>query len=243
MMLKKFTQLITASLLLALFVITLSASSVWAAPVRQESTCTQDYVVQASDWLSKLAEKHYGDVLAFPLIVEATNAAAAGDASYATITDPNLIEVGWKLCLTTSTEGSAMTETPDDSGPADLEAQVRAASAAWDEAFNAADVAQLMELYHENAVSMPPSLPILEGKPAIQADFEWLFDNFTTHHQTTIVDLEIAGNLAVEQGQYMMTFTPKDGSEPFDEVGKHIVVRRKSGDTWQVVREIWNTNE
>ncbi len=123
------------------------------------------------------------------------------------------------------------------------ETQVREASAAWDDAFNAADLPQLMVLYTENAVSMPPGLPALEGKSAITGDFEWLFDNFTVHHETTIVDLEIADDLAVEQGQYTMAFTPKDGSDPFNETGKHIVVRRKSDDGWQVVREIWNTDE
>jgi len=36
-------------------------------------SCQQDYVVQSDDWLSKIAEKFYTDVLAFPAIVQATN--------------------------------------------------------------------------------------------------------------------------------------------------------------------------
>lgn len=31
-----------------------------------EVSCQQDYTVQSDDWLSKIAEKFYGDVLAFP---------------------------------------------------------------------------------------------------------------------------------------------------------------------------------
>lgn len=38
-----------------------------------EVSCQQDYTVQSDDWLSKIAEKFYGDVLAFPAIAEATN--------------------------------------------------------------------------------------------------------------------------------------------------------------------------
>jgi hypothetical protein len=38
-----------------------------------EVSCQQDYTVQADDWLSKIAEKFYGDILAFPAIAEATN--------------------------------------------------------------------------------------------------------------------------------------------------------------------------
>jgi hypothetical protein len=40
--------------------------------------CETDYSVQADDWLSKIADKFYGDVLAFPAIVEATNAWSKG---------------------------------------------------------------------------------------------------------------------------------------------------------------------
>lgn len=39
-----------------------------------EVSCEQDYTVQAEDWLSKIAEKFYGNVLAFPAIAQATNA-------------------------------------------------------------------------------------------------------------------------------------------------------------------------
>ncbi|MBE7555517.1 MAG: LysM peptidoglycan-binding domain-containing protein [Anaerolineales bacterium] len=37
-------------------------------------SCQQDYTVQSDDWLSKIAEKFYGDVLAYPAIAQATNA-------------------------------------------------------------------------------------------------------------------------------------------------------------------------
>jgi hypothetical protein len=53
--------------------------------------------VQAGDWLSKITEKYYGDVLAFPAIVNVNNA-DSGDA-YTDIVDPNLIEPGWTFCI------------------------------------------------------------------------------------------------------------------------------------------------
>jgi nucleoid-associated protein YgaU len=56
-----------------------------------------DYIVQEEDWLSKLSLKFYGDIRAYPLIVEATNAKALTDDSYAFIEDPDLIEIGWKI--------------------------------------------------------------------------------------------------------------------------------------------------
>ncbi len=75
-----------------------------AAPTMQEEG--SNYIIQADDWLSKLADKFYGDVLAYPAIVEATNARAAKDDSYATIADPNVIEIGQKLFIPSAQEAS-----------------------------------------------------------------------------------------------------------------------------------------
>ena len=59
----------------------------------------EDYVVQADDWLSKLADKFYGDPLAYPIIFDGTNAKATEDDSYAPLIDPNVIEIGQKLFI------------------------------------------------------------------------------------------------------------------------------------------------
>jgi iron(III) transport system substrate-binding protein len=77
-----------------------------AAPAAQGGG--QDYIVQSDDWLSKLAEKFYGDPLTFQAIVEATNTKASSDTSYATISDPNVIEVGQKLFIPTAQEASTL---------------------------------------------------------------------------------------------------------------------------------------
>jgi ketosteroid isomerase-like protein len=120
------------------------------------------------------------------------------------------------------------------------EDQIEAASEAWDTAFNAENIDQLMALYAEDAVSMPSGFPALEGKEAIRNDFEYIFAEFNYEHETEIVGLLISGNVAVERGQYTLVDT--DTGETI-EAGKHIVVRQKSGNAWKVVWEIWNTNE
>jgi hypothetical protein len=99
---------VTASLLSLTLLVT-AATSAFAAPVNQAMmACELDYVVQADDWLSKLADKYYADVLAYPAIVEATNAAAQDDGSYASIANPDLIEVGWQLCIPSAADAQAM---------------------------------------------------------------------------------------------------------------------------------------
>ena len=73
----------------------------------QAPTCADDYTVQANDWLSKLADRYFGDIFAYPAIVDATNAANAADDSYAKIVNPDVIEVGQKLCIPAAEEAAA----------------------------------------------------------------------------------------------------------------------------------------
>lgn len=84
----------------------------------------QSYTVQLGDWLSKLAEKEYGDPLAYPLIVDATNRRAADDATVRPIDNPDRIEVGQVLWLPPAPPFQATevidylpTEIPDETQP------------------------------------------------------------------------------------------------------------------------------
>ena len=84
--------------------------SALAAPPPQAQTpnCVRTYVIVAADWLSKLADKYYGNPQAYPALVEATNQKHATDASYPLIEDPNKIEVGWKVCIVPPDQAQAL---------------------------------------------------------------------------------------------------------------------------------------
>ena len=101
---KKVSHLLNVILLVALLLTLVPG----AALAQDEVVCESDVVVQADDWLSKIAEKVYGDVLAFQAIADATNAKAAGDDSYATIDNVDIIEPGWKLCVPSADEAQAI---------------------------------------------------------------------------------------------------------------------------------------
>ena len=79
-----------------------------AAPAPQKLTCDKEYIVVADDWLSKLADKYYGNPLAYPAIREATSRLHATDASFAAVENPDLIEVGWKLCIPPADHAQAL---------------------------------------------------------------------------------------------------------------------------------------
>ena len=97
------------NILLMLFVV-VTGFSPGQVTHAQALACEQDIVVQADDWLSKIADKVYDDVLAYPAIVEATNAAASSDDSYTAIDNPDVIEVGQKLCVPSAEDATAFME-------------------------------------------------------------------------------------------------------------------------------------
>ena len=109
-----------AKRLLNLFVIisllAIAAPVAIAAPPAQDGG--QDYVVVKDDWLSKLADKYLGNVLAYNAIMELTNQKAATDSSYATISNPDLIEVGWKIYIPSADEAQAFMAAAPSEAPA-----------------------------------------------------------------------------------------------------------------------------
>lgn len=92
----------SAAPLLILLMVTALLGSILAprAAVAQTSAaCASTVAVQPGDTLSSIAARTLGSFAAFPRIVAATNTAAAVDASFPTIANPNQLVVGWKLCL------------------------------------------------------------------------------------------------------------------------------------------------
>jgi hypothetical protein len=96
-----------------------------AAPLLQTVTCQADYTVQAGDWISTIAEKYFGDALAYTVIVNATNTAAGENGKYASITNPNVIEAGQVLCIPSAEvaqalmNGQMMSQSPGPVMPTD----------------------------------------------------------------------------------------------------------------------------
>jgi branched-chain amino acid transport system substrate-binding protein len=91
--------MMTKSIYLIITLVSILVVSSPAVQTQDELVCEIDVIVQRDDWLSRLSEKFYGDILAFPAIAEATNAKAAVDNSYTVIEDVDFIEIGWKLCI------------------------------------------------------------------------------------------------------------------------------------------------
>lgn len=54
-------------------------------------------------------------------------------------------------------------------------------------------------------------------------------------------DVEVAGDVAYEIGAFFRTLRPRHGA-PFQEVGKYLVIYRKTDDSWRAVAEMFNAD-
>lgn len=84
---------------LALLLVTSLLIQPSAAGAQSAAPCAGTVAVASGDSLSSIAARTLGNPTAYTRIVAATNSAAALDRSFATITNPNVLVVGWKLCL------------------------------------------------------------------------------------------------------------------------------------------------
>lgn len=84
-------------LIFIVLIVAVGAYVVSAQTVNVE--CAETYTVVAGDWLSNAAGRFLGDVDTYQAIFIATNLKAKTDSTYTTLTDPNIIEVGSKLCI------------------------------------------------------------------------------------------------------------------------------------------------
>lgn len=95
-------------LLAALFGLALLPGMAWA----QSADCGESVFVQAGETLSIIAARTLGNQQGYAQIVDATNAAAAIDPTYARINNPDVIVAGWKLCIPGEGDAAQPTALP-----------------------------------------------------------------------------------------------------------------------------------
>jgi uncharacterized protein (TIGR02246 family) len=110
-------------------------------------------------------------------------------------------------------------------------------------AFNAGDVSAAVALVTDDAVDLPPHRPAVIGREAIRSFVQSDFDRFSMNFTDEIIEVEVAGDLAVVWSNYSVTLTPKDGGESIESNGKWVkVLKRQPDGSWKFWRNIWNSD-
>ena len=144
------------------------------------------------------------------------------------------------LFLFVSCNNSTSSRADGRISAAQQEEELHQQSREWDRLFDAADATQLASLYADDAISMPPDSPTVQGRRALQTEFESFFASNVARHETMVDKIVIEGDLAIEVARYRLTYRPKSGGPEVVESGRHMESRRRTAGKWRIVLEIWN---
>ena len=121
------------------------------------------------------------------------------------------------------------------------QASIRERSDAFVKAFNAKDVDQVLGIYAENSVFMPPNEPVIRGRDALRTFYADLLKSGATGLRLNVGEVSGHGPLAYQSGTYEMDVKRASGAGTHDR-GKYLFVLRKMGDTWRYEYTMWNSD-
>lgn len=104
--------------------------------------------------------------------------------------------------------------------------------------YSASNAGGVASLYREDALFMAPNSESLVGPQAVEEAFQGLLDSGVTDITLDTKEVEAMGDTAYEVGHYTM----KDASGNNADVGKYIVIWKKTDGQWKFYRDIFNSS-
>jgi ketosteroid isomerase-like protein len=107
-------------------------------------------------------------------------------------------------------------------------------------AFNAGDGATVASFYSEDAALFPPGGERIDGRSAIQTFWQGAIDSGMKIDDLHAVEVDSGGDISGEVGVFILSVPGDSGVTKIP--GNYIVIWKRSGHTWQLHRDIWNTH-
>jgi uncharacterized protein (TIGR02246 family) len=121
-------------------------------------------------------------------------------------------------------------------------AEVDAVAQAFHDGVAAQDAEALASLYTEEGRFLAPNMPPCEGRAAIQAAMQGLFDMGARSLDVQSIETREEGAVTIEYGHYTLGIETGNG-EAMTDVGKYVVVHEDQGDgSTKIVLDIFNSS-
>jgi uncharacterized protein (TIGR02246 family) len=118
--------------------------------------------------------------------------------------------------------------------------EIQSLNRMFEDAIRKQDAGAVAALYTPDAIVMPPDAPFVKGREAIRQAWAGAMSDLGLKAVTLdTVDLEIAGDCAVEVGEATLSLRKPDGTLG-TAVVKFLVAWKKAGGAWRLHRDIWN---
>ena len=117
--------------------------------------------------------------------------------------------------------------------------------ASYTRAVLAKDADAAAALYAEEAVLMPPNMPVTVGREAIREWFTAAFASGAEVSDFALTPVEVYGvdDLAYDRGTYSETAIVPDSPEPVVDTGKYMVIARRQEDgSWLWTVDMWSSD-
>lgn len=123
------------------------------------------------------------------------------------------------------------------------EQAIRRLTEDWLAAVRAKDIPRLSGMVTDDAIFLPPGLPLISGKQAVETMYKSFFQQFSRVEQAvSIEEVEVAGDWAFAWGTEKFVLVPQPGGSPIEMQGKGLsILRRQPDGSWKFARGINNT--
>ena len=117
---------------------------------------------------------------------------------------------------------------PSSAGP--MEDRVKAAYAAWDEAFNKGDAKTLSSMYAGDAIFLPATHDVINGPAGVEKFFGGIFGMGVTGHKLELIEAGGEGNLLFGTAKWSASGKDDKGADqPWGGVATHIFEKQADG--------------
>jgi ketosteroid isomerase-like protein len=111
-----------------------------------------------------------------------------------------------------------------------VDEQVKAAYAAWDEAFNKGDAKSVAAFYTDNATFLPATHDVVQGPAGVEKFFGGIFGMGVTGHKLELIEAQGEGNLVFGPAKWSAKGKDANGADqPWGGVATHIFEKQADG--------------
>jgi ketosteroid isomerase-like protein len=111
-----------------------------------------------------------------------------------------------------------------------VDEQVKAAYAAWDEAFNKGDAKSVAAFYTDNATFLPATHDVVQGPAGVEKFFGGIFGMGVTGHKLELIEAQGEGNLVFGSAKWSAKGKDANGADqPWGGVATHIFEKQADG--------------
>jgi uncharacterized protein (TIGR02246 family) len=123
-------------------------------------------------------------------------------------------------------------------------AAITAVSKARAQAFNESDAQGIAVHFTEDAILMAPGAPAAQGREAVAAYYQSIFDEYKPVLESYYEEVEVSGDMAYGRGEAKVTLTPREGGPTTTSTSKYLnILQRQPDGSWQTTHDAWNANK